>query len=75
MLWRGVDITTFPGKQLWEWLDGLDKEMGIIQAELDRRTMEAAKGSTNPPTDRGAPPPDGRGRRVRNPFSSGNYKP
>ena len=61
MLWRGVDITTFPTEQLWEWDDRVKAESRMLRAEIDRRTVEAVEGSTihgatGPPTDPGAPP-------------------
>ena len=62
--WRGVDITTFPTEQLWEWVDRLVKEMEMLRAEIDRRAVEAtdqpkdeptdvAEGGDDPPTDQG----------------------
>lgn len=73
MLWMDIDITTFPTPTLWEWVDRVKGWEGVLRAEIDRRTMEATEGTE--PTDRGAPPPGGRGRRVRNPFSSDNFEP
>lgn len=52
MLWRGVDITTFPTPTLWGWVDGLEEEIKTIRAEIDQRAVEAVEGSTDPPTDR-----------------------
>ena len=44
MLWRGVDITTFPSEQLWEWVNRLKDEMKTIRAEIDRRAEEVGEG-------------------------------
>ena len=59
MLWRGVDITTFPTPTLWGWVDGLKEEIKTIRAEIDRRAVEAAEGSMDetPVDPRGFPLP------------------
>lgn len=39
MLWRGIELSTFDVETLREWLDRLEDERSVIQAEIDRRAV------------------------------------